>query len=110
MGLLVLKVYYIAVVIDQLKSWFQKPTIKPWCQIEHMLMNNKSPLSLLMATNLPKTSHLLNHPTIQAAIQAWNALNPKGTEKYLTTRIPIPLESLWWMIPNPKAHTHDRTF
>lgn len=104
MGLPLLKDYHTAAVLDQLKNWFSNPTIKPWCQIELAWLNNKSPLSLLMASILAKNSKISNHPTIQATVQAWSELRLKGNEFYATANIPIPLESLQWIIPNIRLH------
>lgn len=104
MGLPLLKDYYTAAVLDQLKNWFTNPTTKPWCQIELAWLNSKSPLPLLVASYLSKDNKISNHPTIQATTQAWSKLRSKGYAFYSTTNIPIPLESLKWTIPNIRLH------
>lgn len=88
MSLPVLKDYYIAAILDQLKNWFAKPITKPWCQIELAWLNRKSPLSLLMASNLPKDSDLAEHPTIQAT--RLDRTKPNGKRILLNNQCPYP--------------------
>lgn len=57
-----------------------------------------------MAPNISKFSDIEDHPTVQAAFQAWTELRTKGTEFYRKINVPIPLQTLHWVIPNIRLH------
>lgn len=92
MGLPILKGYFTAVVLDQIKHWFANPVVKPWCQLEHAKLQDSSPLSLLMAPAISADVCFEDHPTIQAACEAWPKISLKGNANCPTVDISIPLE------------------
>lgn len=100
MGLPILKDYYTALVLDQLKDWFTNTGTKPWCQLEHAWLSPKSPISLLVAYKLPQAEITIEHPTMLATLQAWSYLKRTEVNTSAYTNILIPLESLKWIIPN----------
>lgn len=100
MGIPILKDYYVATILDQLKNWFESAILKPWCQLEFAWMHPKSLLSLLVATDLLPKGIDIDHPTIQATIQAWSYLRMTGDDTLSSIDILTPLESLKWVIPN----------
>lgn len=54
----------------QIKHWFVKPVVKPWCQLELAKLHAFSPLSFLMASTISAGVQIEDHPTIQAACEA----------------------------------------
>lgn len=104
MGLPILKDYHTSVVMDQLKNWFTDPIEKPWCQLELSWLNKISPLSFLIATQTNKHSKRPIPLSIQATAQSWEEIIGKGNYFYPSTNIPIPIETLQWIIPNIRLH------
>lgn len=99
-GLPVLKEYYMAAILDQLRGWFDQTITKPWCQLEHAWLSPNSPLYLLIAHNMPHINIPIDHPTIQASMNSWTYLKEVTHPTLPSTNIPIPLDTLHWLIPN----------
>lgn len=95
-----LKDYYMAAILDQLKGWFEQPTTKPWCQLEQSWLFPHTPRSILIAQNLSKSKIVIDHPTIQASLYAWSYLKETTQANLHSTKVPIPLSSLHWLISN----------
>lgn len=100
LGIPILKDYYIAAILDQLRGWFARPVTKPWCQLEQSWLFPYSPRSLLIAHNMSKSNISVDHPTIQASLHAWSYSKEVTHSKVQSTKVPIPLESLHRLIPN----------
>lgn len=100
MGIPILKGYYMASILDQTKYWFSDPDSKHWSQLKFAWLHQKSPQSLLIATKILPVKETTTHPTIQASLQAWEYLKLKGCTSQLNLDVPIPLDSLQWVIPD----------
>lgn len=95
-----LKDYYMEAILDQLKGWFEQPTTKPWCQLEQSWLFPHTPRSLLIAQNVAKSKIVIDHPTIQASLDAWAYLKETPQANLNSSKVHIPLSSLHWLIPN----------
>lgn len=89
-----------AAILDQLKSWFEQPETKPWCKLERSWLFPHSLKAILIAQNISQSKLIIDHSTIQASLFAWSYLKEVTHPSLQFTKVPIPLESLHWLIPN----------
>lgn len=92
--------YFAAAILDQLRNWFDQKDIKHWCQLEQTWIHPRSLQSLILAHSIQQIKTQIDHPTIQASLQAWSNLKKTSSPKANHTKIPITLEALQWLIPN----------
>lgn len=83
MGVPVIKDYYRATLLDQLKTWFDPSPVKQWVLLEHNLVQNNNLRALLIAAATNKPLHLPDHPSISALLKAWIDLLDRVRNPYI---------------------------
>lgn len=100
MGFPDMKDYHVAVVLDQLRHWFISSNAKHWTNIEQYLIPSGLLRSFLLAQSFNRNTPKINHPTIQAALEAWRYFIKVIPNSLPTSLVPIPMEIFKFLIPN----------
>lgn len=95
MGAPNIRLYYRAVLLDQLKSWWTTSTQSNWKQIESVILT-KDPKLFLSALLLDPTPGHFPLDTITASLRVWSAIPQmlKGTPQAILSRLSLNSISL----------------
>lgn len=99
-GNIVIKDYYLASILAQLRSWFPESPNPRWQELEENQIPNKNLYNYLMIqpTNVSYNQSLA--PSMKASLQAWNILVKNHSSNSLVSPLQIPIASLSGVIPD----------
>lgn len=99
-GHVLIKDYYVALILAQLRTWFPQSLQERWQELEESQTSGNNLYDLLMTSKLIPIITTTLSPSMKASLQAWKVLITMQDVDPPTVSLPLPISSLDGIIPD----------